>query len=180
VAKKKLRPKQKLFVSYYLKTKNATKAAKLAGYSKKTAYSIGQENLTKPDIAAEVSEGVERIAALAELKAADVLKELQKLAFANLALCYNENGTMKLPSEMPPDVQAALNGYETEELIVNGGFKIGNKRKVKMHDKTRALELLGKHFKLFTDILESKVAVSEVPPSQEQLSEAFKKSDIKY
>jgi phage terminase small subunit len=46
----KLSPKQKLFAQNYAKSKNATQAAIDAGYSKKTAKSIGSENLTKPDI----------------------------------------------------------------------------------------------------------------------------------
>ena len=46
----KLTPKQKDFCEYYLQTGNATEAAKRAGYSEKTAYSIGQENLNKPVI----------------------------------------------------------------------------------------------------------------------------------
>lgn len=46
----KLSPKQKLFAQNYAKSKNATQAAIDAGYSKKTAKSIGSENLTKPAI----------------------------------------------------------------------------------------------------------------------------------
>ena len=42
--------KQQLFCDEYLIDFNATRAAKDAGYSKKTAYSIGQENLKKPEI----------------------------------------------------------------------------------------------------------------------------------
>jgi phage terminase small subunit len=49
-----LRAKQELFVQEYLKDLNATQAAIRAGYSEKTAYSIGQENLKKPEIAAEI------------------------------------------------------------------------------------------------------------------------------
>lgn len=48
--KKKLSLKQKRFVDLYLQLANATKAAIRAGYSPKTAYSIGSENLTKPEI----------------------------------------------------------------------------------------------------------------------------------
>lgn len=44
----KLTPRQRKFVDLY--EGNATKAAIQAGYSKKTAYSIGQENLKKPEI----------------------------------------------------------------------------------------------------------------------------------
>ena len=47
---KKLTAKQKLFCHEYLIDLNATQAAIRAGYSKKTAYSIGSENLSKPEI----------------------------------------------------------------------------------------------------------------------------------
>lgn len=46
----KLTPKQQLFVDEYLIDLNATQAAIRAGYSEKTAYSIGDENLKKPEI----------------------------------------------------------------------------------------------------------------------------------
>lgn len=42
--------RQQAFCDYYLQTGNATEAAKKAGYSEKTAYSIGTENLKKPEI----------------------------------------------------------------------------------------------------------------------------------
>ncbi|MFR2182040.1 MAG: terminase small subunit, partial [Hominilimicola sp.] len=42
--------KQKLFCEEYLIDLNATQAALRAGYSEKTAYSIGNENLKKPEI----------------------------------------------------------------------------------------------------------------------------------
>lgn len=46
---KDLTEKQKRFIDYYIQTANATKAAEMAGYSKKTAKQIGNENLTKLD-----------------------------------------------------------------------------------------------------------------------------------
>lgn len=42
--------KQKKFCDEYLIDLNATQAAIRAGYSKRTAYSIGVENLRKPEI----------------------------------------------------------------------------------------------------------------------------------
>jgi phage terminase small subunit len=47
---KKLTPKEAKFVREYLIDLNATAAAKRAGYSSKTAYRIGFENLRKPHI----------------------------------------------------------------------------------------------------------------------------------
>ena len=49
-------PKQKKFCEYFLQTGNATESAKKAGYSEKTAKTIGSENLTKPDIIQYISE----------------------------------------------------------------------------------------------------------------------------
>ena len=46
----KMTNKQKLFCDEYLIDLNATQASIRAGYSKKTAYKIGQENLIKPQI----------------------------------------------------------------------------------------------------------------------------------
>lgn len=45
-----MKPKQMKFINEYLIDLNATQAAIRAGYSRKTAYSIGQENLKKPEI----------------------------------------------------------------------------------------------------------------------------------
>ena len=46
--------RQEIFISEYLKCWNAAEAARRAGYSVKTAREIGYENLTKPDIQAEI------------------------------------------------------------------------------------------------------------------------------
>lgn len=69
----KLTPKQQKFADYYIASGNATEAALKAGYSKKTARSIGQENLTKPAIANYIEEmnrqlESERIADMKEVK----------------------------------------------------------------------------------------------------------------
>lgn len=57
-----MRNKQQAFIAEYLKDFNATQAAIRAGYSAKTAYSIGQENLKKPEIAKLIEENIkERI-----------------------------------------------------------------------------------------------------------------------
>lgn len=52
----KLTPKQKKFCEWYIKTGNASEAAKNAGYSPKRADAIGYENLRKPEISAYIAE----------------------------------------------------------------------------------------------------------------------------
>lgn len=52
----KLTPRQKTFAEYYIECGNCTEAARKAGYSEKTCYAIGAENLKKPQISAYISE----------------------------------------------------------------------------------------------------------------------------
>jgi len=42
--------RQKRFVDEYIQTANASEAARLAGYSKKTAYSIGERLLRNVEV----------------------------------------------------------------------------------------------------------------------------------
>jgi phage terminase small subunit len=53
-AARKLTRKELKFIDEYLRDFNAARAARDAGYSKRTARQIGSENLTKPDILAEI------------------------------------------------------------------------------------------------------------------------------
>ena len=60
--KDKLTPKQKKFCDEYLKLGNATQAAKNAGYSEKTAYRNGADNLKVPHILDYINARQEQIA----------------------------------------------------------------------------------------------------------------------
>jgi hypothetical protein len=62
VPKDKLTPKQKKFCDEYLKLGNATQAAKNAGYSEKTAYRTGADNLKVPHILDYINARQEQIA----------------------------------------------------------------------------------------------------------------------
>ena len=75
-----LTPKQQRFVEEYLIDLNATQAAIRAGYSEKTAKSIGQENLTKPDIAKAIQEAQESLSNKTQLTVDMVVNGLLKEA----------------------------------------------------------------------------------------------------
>lgn len=68
--------KQQIFVIEYLNCWNASEAARRAGYSKKTAGRIGQENLQKPEITAEI----ERVIAERQIKPTEILERLGQQA----------------------------------------------------------------------------------------------------
>ena len=80
---KKLTDKQKMFVKEYLIDLNATQAAIRAEYSEKTAYSIGQENLKKPEIQEAIQEEMNKRAEKAEFTAQDVLDTIKDIVVAN-------------------------------------------------------------------------------------------------
>lgn len=75
-----LTDKQQRFVDEYLIDLNATQAAIRAGYSEKTAKSIGQENLTKPDIAKAIEEAKKQVSKRTELTVDMVVNGLLKEA----------------------------------------------------------------------------------------------------
>lgn len=77
-----LNPKQQRFVAEYLKDLNATQAAIRAGYSAKTAAVIGCENLTKPNIAAAIAEGQQKIAEKLAICAEDLIRDVVKIKTA--------------------------------------------------------------------------------------------------
>lgn len=156
-----LTPKQQRFVDEYLIDLNATQAAIRAGYSVRTAKSVGAENLTKPDVRAAVSAAVEAQSKRTGITADVILGELLRLARVDLSEAYDDNGKLKPIRDMPEDVRRAIAGVEVDEIEEWTEGTDGKKRrevvgyttKVKFWDKPRSLELLGKHLKLFTDVV---------------------------
>ncbi|SMG32020.1 terminase small subunit [Sphingobacterium psychroaquaticum] len=77
---KRLTVKQQLFIDYYLMHFNATKAAIQAGYSEKTAYSIGSELLKKPEIKALIDARLKD----SRMNADQVMKLMTDIAGSNI------------------------------------------------------------------------------------------------
>ena len=75
----KLTAKQQKFADYYIELGNAAEAARKAGYSKRTARSIGQENLTKPDVKGYISKRLEELANERVADQQEVLEFLTRL-----------------------------------------------------------------------------------------------------
>lgn len=84
--------KQRLFVEKYLRSFNATAAAVAAGYSEKSARAIGHENLTKPDIAAEI----ERRLRAAAMSADEALARLAEQARGEQARYIDAEGRLDI------------------------------------------------------------------------------------
>lgn len=138
---------------------NATQAAIRAGYSKKTAYSTGWENLRKPEIAEIIAERKKRQLDEAGINADRVLRELAKLGFANMGdyMRSTAEGDPYLDfSDLTDEQKAALSEVTVEDYVEGRGENAREVKRVKfkLHDKRAALVDLGKHLKLFTDRVE--------------------------
>lgn len=77
---RKLTPKQRKFADEYIKSGNAADAARKAGYSKRSARSVGQENLTKPDIKKYIDEQMAEIASKRIMDATEAVELLTRIA----------------------------------------------------------------------------------------------------
>lgn len=122
-----LTQKQQMFVKEYLIDLNATQAAIRAGYSEKTSYSIGDENLKKPEIAAAIQEAMDKRAKKVEVNAEYVLTTIVE----TIERCKQE-------------IEPIYEGIG-ENRMFTGEFKFDSGAVLK------GAELLGKHLKLFTD-----------------------------
>lgn len=75
-----LNERQKAFADYYVASNNATESALKAGYSEKTAYSIGNENLNKVEIIAYIRDQQKALGLLRKLDIETIHNELAKIA----------------------------------------------------------------------------------------------------
>jgi phage terminase small subunit len=176
-----LNDKQRRFVDEYLKSYNATQAAVAAGYSEKTAYSIGWENLRKPEIAEAIQKRLEESA----MSAKEVLMRLAEQARVNIGDFFTlepfdpeaesvEGQREKAESPEDEAARRMITEVFGEEVEVDGKRQILVLRlsyqkikemghliksltwtqygpKLELHDGQAALLNIGKHHKLFTD-----------------------------
>lgn len=164
-----LTSKQKAFCEEYLIDMNATQAAIRAGYSEDTAYSIGQENLKKPEIQIEINRLRGARSKRTEITADRVLKELALLGYSNIKDYLDivekdivigkekdEEGNeipiirkckvveVKATDEMDPKAVRAISEIKQTKYGIT----------VKLYDKPKALENIGRHLGMWKDKIE--------------------------
>lgn len=147
----KLTAKQQRFCDEYLICLNATQAAIRAGYSKKTAKQIGQENLTKLDIKEYIEKRMEE-------------KEKELIADQDEVMKYL---TSVMRREMTESVVVTLSKEKSTYVPDENGTM--RKQTVKedipqvveiparLSDANKAAELLGKAYGIYTDKIEADV-----------------------
>lgn len=141
--------KQKKFADEYIISGNATEARIKSGYSKRTARSVGSENLTKPDIKTYIEERMAEI-------------ESQKIADQKEVMEY---------------LTSVMRGNEKQEQLVTIGIGEGMSEVVKekvdvpARERIKAAELIGKRYSMWTDKqdvnIEVPIFIDDVPEVDE-------------
>lgn len=165
-------PKQELFCLEYLKDRNATAAYMRAGYKAKghAAEANASRLLSNAEIAKRINAALSEVKKAVQVEAEDVLREILKLAKSDVRKLYREDGTLKLPHEWDDDTAAAVAGVDVVETTIGDKDSPISQttKKVKLWDKKGSLELLGRHLKLFTDVVE----VKDVTPISDRMKKA--------
>jgi phage terminase small subunit len=152
--------RRRLFVSEYLVLLSAPKAAVRAGFQPK----MGSLLLKEPEVASLIEKGVERRQRMLEISAERVLGELGTLAFSDARKLFRDDGSLVPPNEWSDEIAGAVSSVEVDEKYdwIGTGqdrekVQVGFTKKVKLWDKSGALQMLGKHFQLWQDQAERRV-----------------------
>jgi phage terminase small subunit len=148
-----MRNKQRVFIEEYLRCWNATEAARKAGYSERTAYSIGQENLKKPEIAKAIEDRIsekamsadEVLTRLGEHARGDLgeFLDIGSMAFQVDLDAAKEKGITRLIKKVKMNTKTTISaeGIETETHNIE----------LELYDAQAALVQIGRYHGLFTD-----------------------------
>ena len=168
----KLTDKQKKFIDEYLVDLNATQAAMRAGYKEKAAYRTGAENLRKPQIQEEIQKRMQERQQRTEVTQDMVVKELAAIAFAR-ATDYVEIRSNGVCSTV---VIKPTTNLSDQQIRAIAGIKEGaNGIEIKLNDKEKALELLGRHLGMWNDKIKVDGEVTTNNPFEELTTEELKK-----
>jgi len=137
-----LTPKQAAFVREYLIDMNATQAAIRAGYSAKTAASQGERLLRNVELKRAIIAAKAERADRTKVDSDWVLRRLADEAEADVADLYDDFGNVKPVKEWPLIWRQGLVAGIDIETIGEGAGRV---TKIKVSDRIRRIDLIGKH-----------------------------------
>lgn len=86
-----------------------------------------------------------------------LIQELRYISMSNITQLFDENGVMLPLDQWPAGAARAVEAVKVDELFDGDGKnrrQIGYTKQVKMWNKTKAIELLGRYLKMFLDRVE--------------------------
>lgn len=133
------------FVDEYLIDLNGAKAAIRAGYSADNARYIAYQLLQRPEVSAAVADALAARAERTQIDADWVLRRLVDEAEADIADLYGPDGGLKAVKDWPMIWRKGLvAGMDVEEVHADG-VVVATIRKIKVSDRIKRIELIGKH-----------------------------------
>lgn len=168
----KLTNKQKKFIDEYLVDLNATQAAIRAGYKEKAAYRTGAENLRKPQIQREIQKRMQERQQRTEVTQDMVVRELAAIAFSKTTdyVEIRSNGVCSTVVIKP------TTDLSDQQIRAIAGIKEGtNGIEIKLNDKEKALELLGRHLGMWNDKIKVDGEITTNNPFEGLTTEELKK-----
>lgn len=158
----KLSPTEQIFCQEYVIDCNATRAYRVA--YPKADYNSARSNSSRLIINANIQDEISRLmremAERGKVRAEMVIKELALVAFGDMSLVaeWGEKGLSLKPShELGRDEKAIIKEIGSTP-VASMGIPIGYDKKVKLHDKLKALEILAKHFNLLAGSVDEEQA----------------------
>jgi len=145
---RKLNTREELFVREYAITFNGADAVRKAGYSCKDANKYAYKLLEKDHIQAALAKIMKRRTDKIEVTADNVLEEIRRVAFANAGdfFTWGPGGVvLKSSEDLGADKLACVS--EASQTTTEHGGTV----KIKLADKMKALEMLGRSLTMFTD-----------------------------
>lgn len=144
-----LSDKQLLFANEYLIDFNRTQAALRAGYSKRSAGEMGSKLLKNPEVAEYVSQRLTESA----MSADEALMRLAAHARGDIDDCLDDDGRFSLDKARKAKKTGLIKRLrirETTRVIDETEVKT-QEIDFELHDAQAALQLIGRHHKLFVD-----------------------------
>lgn len=146
---------QKRFCREYLVDHNASAAALRAGYSPNGVHVAASKLLKRKTIKACLKRLTKKVDMDLTITAERVLAEYARIAFQDAGAFFTTDDKgkprLKTMEELTPDQRAAVSEFDL------------NAKKLKLYDKQTALQALGKHLKLFTELHELQHTFSIMP-----------------
>ena len=158
----KLSQKQKKFCVEYLVDFNATRAYLRAGF--KCTDDSARANSARMIANDSVLKYIDELLFSVGITKQHILRRIYDIAMSSPAVLFNENGSLKSPSELSPDDAKTISSFKVSKRTeFEAGKAIGEIEiiEVKFWSKDKALENLGRYFKLFTDKVETRSTVEE-------------------
>lgn len=147
------------FVDEFVLDLNAAAAYRRArdGKPLKGAKQLGSRTLESSAVRERVQQRLAELHIKAGITAESILGELGYLAHVDIGDLFDGNNCLKPVASLPENLRRAIASIEVDEIIEGRGAErrvVGHTRKIRFWDKPGALDLLGRHRKLFTDKIE--------------------------